>query len=142
MPQKYEKCRLLFSSHPEKLFLSHNRLEICINNPLFNKLFRSALVQRLLRCDNPHHIGVAEQQIQVMGAEEDGLMLLTRELVHDVDQLDFARIVKEGGRLVHEDEGCVLYQGLAIITFCCSPSLKETKLRLTKWLMPTVSRLS
>ena len=47
-----------------------------------------------------------------MATEKDSLVLLTREFVHDVDQFDFARIVEEGGGFVHEDDGCVLHQGL------------------------------
>ena len=79
---------------------------------MFDKRFRRALTQWLLGCDDPHHVGVAEQKVEVVAAEEDGLVLLARELVHDVDQLDFARIVEEGSRLVHENEGRVLHQCL------------------------------
>ena len=100
------------SPHPIKLLLGHNRLKIFINNPLLNQFFRRALAQRLLRCHYPHHVGVAEQKVKVVAAEEDGFLFLAREFVHDVYQLDFARIVEEGGRLVHEDERRVLHQSL------------------------------
>ena len=98
--------------HPEKLIFCDNRLKIVIDNPLFNKLFRRTLTQWLMWCHHPELVGVAKQQVEVVAAEEDGLVLFAREFVHDVDQLDFARIVEEGGRFVHEDDGRVLHQRL------------------------------
>ena len=98
--------------HPKEFLLSHNRLKVFINNPLFNQFFRRPLAQRLLRRDDPHLVGMAEQKVEVMAAKEDGFVLFAREFVHDVHQLDFARIVQKSGRLVHENEGRVLHQSL------------------------------
>ena len=99
-------------SHPIKLLFCNNRLKIIIDNPLLNKFFRCALAQRLVRRHDPKAVGVTEEQVEVVAAEKDGLVLLARKFVHDVDQFDFARIVKEGSRFVHEDDGRVLYQSL------------------------------
>ena len=95
--------------HPEKLIFCDNRLEIIIDNSLLDKLFRRTLTQRLMWCHHPELVGVAKQQVEVVAAEEDGLVLLAREFVHDVHQLDFARIVEEGGGLVHENDRRVLH---------------------------------
>ena len=125
--QNYKKAEKVCLFHPEKLILGYNRLKIIINNPLLNQFFRRALAQRLLRGDDPRDIGVAKQQIQVVAAEQDGLVLLAREFVHDVDQLDFARIVEKGGRLVHEDEGRVLHQSLGNHHFLLLPIAQGNK---------------
>ena len=110
--QNYKKAEKVCLFHPEKLILGHNRPKILINNSFIDKLFRCALAQRLLRRDDPHYVGVAEEKVKVVAAEEDGFLFLTREFVHDVHQLDLARIVEEGSRFVHEDERRVLHQCL------------------------------
>ena len=102
--------RLRLTSKPIELLLCYNRFEIFVNNPLVYKLFRCALAQRLLWRHHPHLVGVAEEQIEVVAAEEDGFSFLSREFVHDVHQLNLARIVEEGSGFVHEDDGRVLYQ--------------------------------
>ena len=98
--------------HPEKLILSHNRPKIIIYNPLINEFFRCALAQRLVWRHHPEAVRVAKEQVKVVAAEKNGLVLLAREFMQDVHQLDFARIVQEGGGFVHEDDGRVLHQSL------------------------------
>ena len=65
-----------YSFHPIKLFLSNNRLEIFINNPLFNQFFRRALAQRLVWRHHPKAVAVAKQKVEVVAAEKDGFAFL------------------------------------------------------------------
>ena len=74
--QNYKKAEKVSLFHPEKLLLSHNRLEIIINNALFDKHFRRALAQRLLRGHYPQYVGVAKEQVEVVATEEDGFVFL------------------------------------------------------------------
>ncbi len=86
-------------------------LEEMIERAVEGQILGSADGDAPLAVHEPDLVGDLEGQLEVVGRHEDGLAHFPRQLMEQLHDLHFAGEVEKSGRLVEEDDRCLLREG-------------------------------